>query len=207
MNRSTIKREVDLQILADWVAPGSRILDLGCGRGILLEYLQQTKQAYAVGVDSDGSKIVGCVKRGVPAYQGDILEMLSIYPEGYFDWVLCSRTLHELSDPKTIILKALNVGKHLAIGFVNYGFWLNRLSLLRHGQRALNEVYPEHWYQSRPSNPVNIKGFESFCQTHNLIISRKVALQGDWKTTCCHWPNLMAGYAIYELKLGQSRPD
>jgi len=199
MKRSAVKREVDLQILTDWVQPGSRVLDLGCGRGILLEHLQQTKQAYAVGVDSNGSKIVGCVKRGVPAYQGDILQMMSVYPDGYFDWVLCSRTLHELSQPKATIFKALQVGKRFAVGFVNQGFWQNRWSFFIRGSRVVNEVYPEAWYASRPSNPVSVQDFEDFCRAHDLKISRKVYLGADWKTVCKYCPNLRAGYAIYEL--------
>ena len=199
MKRNTIKREVDLQILTDWVKPESRVLDLGCGRGILLEHLQHVKQVYAVGVDNDSSKVVGCVKRGVPAYQGDILNFMSVYPNGYFDWILCSRTLHELREPKAIIFKALQVGKRLAIGFVNHGFWLNRWNILIHGRKVVNEVYPHPWYESRPSNPVSIQGFEAFCSEHSLRITRKVYLGSDWKTPCHHWPNIMAGYAIYEL--------
>lgn len=199
MKRSAIKREVDLQILSDWIDPDSRVLDLGCGRGILLEHLIDTKGAYAVGIDTDFTKIVGCVKRGVPAYQGDVAETLREYPDGFFDWVLCSRTLHELSEPKAIILEALRVGKRFAVGFVNHGFWLNRWSMLLQGFRVQNEVYPEPWYQSRASNPVSVSGFNAFCSEHGLRISRRVYLSADWRTPCRYFPNLMAGYAIYEL--------
>ena len=85
------------------------------------------------------------------------------------------------------------------MGFVNQGFWLNRWSVLTRGRRVINEVYPEAWYQSRLSNPVSIRGFEDFCCEHELKISRKVYLKADWKTSCNYWPNLIAGYAIYEL--------
>src|SRR5690554_5989617 len=107
MKRQAIKRETDLQIVSDWVEQGARVLDLGCGRGILLEYLHQTRGIYGVGVDNDPQKILGCVKRGVNAYQGDIKQILSEFPDQYFDWVVCSRTLQELNKPKEVLFEAM----------------------------------------------------------------------------------------------------
>lgn len=199
MKRNAIKREVDFQILSDWIEKESRVLDLGCGRGILLEHLTTQKHIYGVGVDNDFSKIVSCVKRGVSAYQGDIGSVLSLYPDDYFDWIICSRTLHELSEPKRIIDEALRVGKHLAIGFINQAFWLNRLSMLVRGRRVMNEVYPKHWYDSRANNAVSVNDFEEFCQSHSIKVNRKAYLGADWKTPCSTLPNLLAGYAIYEV--------
>ena len=79
MNPHTKKRQVDFQIIAQWVRAGERVLDLGCGRGILLEYLRQTKSVNGVGVDNDFDKILSCVKRGVSAYQGDVQELSLIH--------------------------------------------------------------------------------------------------------------------------------
>ncbi len=79
--REQRKQSTDQLILTDWIAPGARVLDLGCGRGLLLEHLQHAKQADVVGVDSDLQSVIGCVERGVPAYQGDILEVLNFYPD------------------------------------------------------------------------------------------------------------------------------
>src|ERR1700677_4873252 len=158
--RHLVKQDTDLHILSDWITPGSRVLDLGCGRGLLLEHLQQAKNAQVMGVDSDLQSVIGCVGRGVPAYQGDILDVLGFYPEGAFDWVVCSRTVQELDQPWRVLERALAVGKYVAVGFVNHGFWLNRWNMLRSGHRVRNEVYPEPWYKSRPSNPVAIADFE-----------------------------------------------
>lgn len=199
MKRAAIKREVDLQILGDWVSPGARVLDLGCGRGIFLEYLRQTKQVYGIGVDNQLDKIAGCVKRGVPVYQGDIEDSLRHFPDGFFDWVVCSRTLQELNRPREVIAKSLRVGKRFAVGFVNFGYWRNRLSLLLEGRRLVNEVFPENWGEGRLLNPVAVGDFEDFCAQEGLTIERRVYLRGDWRTPCQMAPQWLAGYVLYEI--------
>jgi len=194
------KRKVDYATLQDWIEPGSKVLDLGCGRGILLHDLKHAKQIYGVGVDISAEKILGCVKRGVNAFQGDILEVLRQYPDGFFDWVVLSRTMQELDRPLGIVQESLRAGKRVAVGFVNYGYYANRMSLLSKGRNVRNEVYPEDWWQTRPANPISIGEFEYFCQRENIAIQRRVYLKGDWKSPCRRLPGLFAGYAIYELR-------
>lgn len=199
ISRSIIKREVDFQIISEWIEPGSRVLDLGCGRGILLEHLKRTKGVQGVGVDVDFQKILSCIKRGVTVYQGDIEMILKEFPDDFFDWVICSRTLQELEHSVLIIKEALRLSRHMAISFVNQGFWGNRLSILRGGSQVVSKLYPETWDQRRLSKPISIAEFERFCVEQNLQIHRKVYLLGDWKKTCSVLPNLRAGYAIYSI--------
>ncbi len=194
-----LKRTVDMQIIGDWVVPNTRLLDLGCGAGVLLEYLVQTKQVSGVGVDLDFAKITACVRRGVPAYQGDMTAFMSAFPADYFDRVICSRTVHELDDPAAVITAALRVGRALTVGFVNHGFWKNRLDALVRGRKVRNQVYTTEWFESRPSNPVTIADFEYFCAAKNIKIQRRAHLGGDWRSPCRALPNLFAGYALYDL--------
>ena len=107
--------------------------------------------------------------------------------------------MQELDQPWKVLERAMVVGRHVAVGFVNHGFWLNRWNMLWHGHRVRNEVYPEAWYKSRPSNPVEIGDFEDFCQTVGAKVSRRAFLAGDWRTPCSFWPKLLAGYAVYEI--------
>jgi methionine biosynthesis protein MetW len=199
MSKLVEKRTVDMQIIGDWVEPGSRVLDLGCGRGVLLDYLQQTKQVRGIGVDLDFHKILGCVRRGVTAYQGDMEAFLRAFPDHYFDRVICSRTVQELTDPAAVILEALRAGRALTVGFVNHGYWKNRLDAFFRGRKPRNPVYPAEWFESRPANPVSIADFERFCAAKGVRVARRALLRGDWHTPCPLRPNLLAGYALYDL--------
>ncbi|PTY00649.1 methionine biosynthesis protein MetW [Opitutus sp. ER46] len=193
------KRTVDMQIIGDWVEPNTRVLDLGCGAGALLDYLVQSKQVSAVGVDLDFRQITACVRRGLSAYQGEMTEFLRAFPDKHFDRVICSRTVQELSDPTVVILEALRVGRRLTVGFVNHGFWKNRVNMLLRGRKIRNEVYTTEWFESQPANPVTIADFEHFCVVKGIRIVRRVHLGGNWHDPCRALPNLLAGYALYDL--------
>jgi methionine biosynthesis protein MetW len=199
MTKLVEKRTVDMQIIGDWVEPNTRVLDLGCGPGVLLDYLVQTKKVSAVGVDLDFAKITACVRRSLAAYQGDMTEFMRAFPDKHFDRVICSRTVHELDHPATVILEALRVGRTMTVGFVNHAFWKNRLNLLLRGRKIRNQVYTTEWFESRPANPVTIADFEYFCAAKGIRIARRAHLAGDWHTPCHTLPNLFAGYALYDL--------
>jgi methionine biosynthesis protein MetW len=199
MNKVIEKRTVDMQIIGEWVNPGSRVLDLGCGRGTLLHYLVQTKQVSAVGVDLQFDRITACVGLGLSAYQGDMMGFMREFPDRHFDRIICSRTVQELDEPKAVILEALRVGRTVTVGFVNHGYWKNRVDGLIRGRKVRNEVYTTEWFESRPSNPLTIGDFEHFCAVHDIRITRRVHLRGDWRTPCSAVPNLFAGYALYDL--------
>lgn len=193
------KRTTDLEIISEWIEPGQRVLDLGCGRGILLEKLQQTKNIYGVGVDTDPAKVRSCVKRGVNVYHGDAENLMKEFPDGFFDWVVISRTVQELPKPADVLNESLRVGKHLAMGFVNYAYWKNRLAVIAGKIRVKNEVFPYEWEESSPHNPVSISGFEAYCDRAGFRRETTVYLHGDWKTHCNWLPNLRAGYAVYAI--------
>ena len=201
MNSIKNKRQVDFQVIAEWIHHGEKILDLGCGRGVLLEFLKQRNNIYGIGVDLDFDKILSCLKRGVNAYQGDIKSFLNKFDPNSFDRVILSRTIDQLEDPQDIIIKSLEVGKRVTIGFVNNGYWKNRLSSLVYGSRLINEVNPNPWYKSLPSNNFSIREFELFCEDKDISIKKRICFAGDWKTRQKINCNFFAGYAIYDLAL------
>lgn len=199
MTKVVEKRTVDMQIIGEWVEPGSRVLDLGCGKGALLDYLTQTKQVCGVGVDLDFQRITACVARGLSAYQGDMMSFMREFPDRHFDRIICSRTVQELDQPAAVILEALRVGRALTVGFVNHGFWKNRVDMLLRGRKIRNEVYTTEWFESRPTNPLTVADFEYFCDVKGIRIVRRVHLAGNWRTPRRVLPNLFAGYALYDL--------
>ena len=199
MSKLVEKRTVDMEIVGDWVEPNTRVLDLGCGPGVLLDYLVQTKKVSGVGVDLDLARITACVRRGLAAYQGDMTSFMRAFPDKHFDRVICSRTLHELGDPTAVIGEALRVGRALTVGFVNHGYWKNRVDMLIRGRKLRNPVYTTEWFESRPANPVTIADFEHFCAAKGIRIARRAHLAGNWHAPCRALPNLFAGYALYDL--------
>lgn len=200
MDKLPDKRTVDMRIISDWIERNSSVLDLGCGRGVLLEYLIKTKSVFGVGVDWDMGKVRSCIKRGVPAYQGDIGELMKTFPDKFFDRVVCSRTVQELNNPAAVLLEALRLADAVTVGFVNYGYWKNRLHHLVSGSHILNEANPTEWYEAHPTHPISIAEFESFCKRHEITVTRRVYLRGDWETPCDHLQNLLCGYALFEMK-------
>jgi methionine biosynthesis protein MetW len=199
MSKLVEKRTVDMQVIGEWVEPQSRVVDLGCGRGELMAYLVQAKQVSATGVDLDFGQISACVGRGLSAYQGDMTAFMRAFPDRHFDRIICSRTVHELDDPAGVILEALRVGSSVTVGFVNHGFWKNRLNVLFRGRKVRNVVYTTPWHESRPANPLTIADFEDFCREKSIRVARRALLLGDWRTRCPVLPNLLAGYALYDL--------
>lgn len=202
------KRLTDLQWLTNWIEPDAKVLDLGCGRGVLLEYLRQQKNIYPMGVDMDLKKVMHCLHKKLNVFHGDAESLLKEFPDQLFDWVIISRTVQELNNPGKVIRDALRVGRHLAVGFVNFGYWENRLSFILHGDRIQNSVYPKGWSESGLSNHVSIAAFEAFCRNEGITLNRVIYLKGDWATECTLMPNLLAGYALYDLSLNQAKtPD
>lgn len=200
MQRHQIKRKTDVQIITEWIDEGQRILDIGCGRGILLEHLIRSRKVKALGVDTNLDKVQSCIKRGVPVYHGDADTFLDEFPEQFFDWILLSRMIQELTHPGELIKQALRIGKNVAVGFVNQGYWVNRWSTLTTGSRPTNEVFPLSWDSGKPYNPVTIKGFKDYADKNGFRIENSVFLKGDWKTPTTRFPNIFAGYAIFHLK-------
>ena len=180
MSKVVEKRTVDMRVIGEWVEPYARILDLGCGRGELMDYLVQAKQVSATGVDLDFHRISACVRRGLSAYQGDMTEFMRAFPRGHFDRIICSRTVHELNDPAGVILEALRVGTALTVGFVNHGFWKNRINTLFRGRKIRNAIYTTSWPNNWGTCAPNSDGTSPFEQEIVLRTFYKDGSVGDW---------------------------
>ena len=193
------KRQIDANIIAQWVSQGDRVLDLGCGRGVLLDYLKQKKSINGVGVDINFEYILNCVRRGVTAYHGDIRQLLETFEDNMFDCVILSRAVEFVDNPEIILAEGLRVGKHVTVGFLNQGFWKNRLEFLLKGKFGMKDLRPREWYETQRSNPFSVTEFDHFCNAQGIKIKHRKYLSGDMKSECRLLPNLFASYAIYDL--------
>ena len=185
----------DYAIISEIVEPGTKVLDLGCGEGELLEWLAGNKGVEARGVEISGAKVQRAIARGVSVYQGDIDEGLADYPSGAFDYVILSQTLQETRHPLRVLREMLRVGRRAIVAFPNFGHWRMRTAMLAHGQMPKTRQFPHEWYDSPNIHFLTVQDFENLAAQEGLKIERRYYLAGHRKVTFL--PNLLAEVAVY----------
>jgi len=171
----------DYAIISEWVEPRTRVLDLGCGEGELLEWLVQNKGVEARGIEIDSRKVQRAIARGASVFHGDIDEGLSDYPDESFDYVILSQTLQETRRPLHVLREMLRVGRRAIIAFPNYGHWTVRLSLLVRGRAPVTRCFPYEWYDSPNIHFFTIKDFRTLIEEQGWTIEREIFLSGTYR--------------------------
>ncbi len=188
----------DYAIISELVEPDSRVLDLGCGDGGLLEWLAEHKNVEGRGIELDGRKVQHAIARGVSVYQGDIDEGLSGYPDASFDYVILSQTLQESRRPLEVLKEMLRVGRHAIVAFPNFGHWSVRLSMLFTGGAPRTKCFPHAWYESPNIHFLTIRDFENLTRSQGWTVDRKIFLSGRRVGTM--FANLMAEVAVFLVR-------
>jgi methionine biosynthesis protein MetW len=170
---------VDLQLIADMIEPGTRVLDVGCGNGALLEYLWREKQVDARGIEISTQGVQACVSAGLSVVQGDVEEDLYNYPDGAFDYVILSQTLQAMMDPKAMIEQMTRIGKHVIVSLPNFAYWRLRLYIMFKGRMPVSENLPYEWYDTPNIHFCTIRDFVNLAKAMGLTIERSLFLDDE----------------------------
>ncbi len=197
---------VDLQIIADKVSPGARVLDIGCGDGALLDYLVHFKQVDGRGIELSQAGVNNCVRQGLSVIQGDADTDLKDYPTGAFDYVILSQTLQATFDPKGVIEQLVRIGKRAIVSFPNFGVWHVRLKLLYGGQMPVTDSLEHAWYETPNIHLCTITDFVELCDDLGVTIEQGMVLDARGRPRGVRAPgflsNLMGEQGLFVLKRG-----
>jgi methionine biosynthesis protein MetW len=188
----------DYAIIGELVEPNTKVLDLGCGDGELLQWLAGNKGVEARGIEIEGARVQRAIGRGVSVYQGDIDEGLVDYPAQTFDYVILSQTLQESRHPLKVLQEMLRVGRHAIVTFPNYGHWSVRLAHLFSGRAPQTKLFPYNWYDSPNIHFLTVKDFEELVKAEGWVVERKIFLSGHYLGKL--FPNLMAAVAVFQVR-------
>lgn len=189
----------DLAIIAEHIAPGSRILDVGCGDGALMAALRDTKGVDARGLELDAGNVAAAVSRGLSVIQGDADVDLAEYPDASFDYAILSQTLQTAHRPDVVLDHLLRIGRRAFVSFPNFAHWRVRMSLLWGGRMPVTRLLPERWYDTPNIHHVTIDDFRRFVGERGIEVEGAWFLSGD-KRAVSAAANILAEHAVFQLR-------
>lgn len=192
----------DLDIIEPWIEPGSRVLDLGCGDGTLLDYLHQHKQVSGYGLEINPEHIEHCISRGVNVIEQDLDQQgLSNFRDATFDTVLMTQALQAVRRPEQVLEEMLRLGKEGIVTFPNFGYWRLRWYLMRRGRMPMSSTLPHTWYNTPNIHLCTFKDFEALCYQHHIRIKSRTVVDDEHRFRWFNrlWPNMLGQIAIYRV--------
>jgi methionine biosynthesis protein MetW len=193
----------DLQVVASWIEPGAKVLDLGCGSGALLEHLTREKGVRATGIEQSEDKVAECLSKGLSVLHGDVNEEILDYADDAFDYVILSQTLQQVFDPARLISQMLRAGGKGIVSFPNFAHYAIRLQLMLFGRAPISKELPYGWHDTPNIRVIPIKDFRRFCREQGFHIQSEVAIRTphheERGKVVRIMPNLRAIYGIFLL--------
>lgn len=201
---NTMNLRPDLKVIAALIAPGSLVLDIGCGSGELLHYLAEEKQVEGRGIDLNQQKVAQAIGRGLSVIHGDADEDLAYYPDNAYDYVISSQTLQAMKHPREVLTQMARAGKQVIVSVPNFGYWRNRLYLGLKGKMPMSETLSYPWYETPNIHFCTLTDFIALCEDMRLTIKERHAVSGEK----CTWTfrgksasaNLMAQEGVFLLE-------
>ena len=192
---------LDLAHIQKWIAPGSRVLDLGCGDGEFLDLLARERQVNGTGLEIDEDNITSAVRRGLNIVQQNMDEGLANFPDNSFDTVVMAHALQAVHYPDRVLEEMLRIGNEGIVTFPNFGHWSCRLHLISRGRMPVSRFMPYNWYDTPNIHFCTVRDFESLCEERGIrILARDMVGNTQRRPMLAGaWPNLFALTAIYHI--------
>lgn len=186
----------DYEVIASWIQPGERVLDLGCGDGGLLKYLQQVRQVRGYGVEKETERVMAAIGNGINVLQLDLEQGLAGIEDDSFDHVIMSLSLQAMHNTQRILAEMLRVGHEAVVSFPNFGYWRHRQSILN-GRMPVSESLPHQWFNTPNVRFFTIADFDALCELNGIAVRERLAF--DEGKLVLDEPNFLASVAVYRL--------
>ncbi len=195
---------LDLRLIAEMIEPGSRVLDIGCGDGALIDELTRMRGCDARGLEIDMAEVAQTVARGLPVMHGDADSDLQHYPDRAFDYVVLSRTLQAVEQPREVLRQMLRISERAIVSFPNFGHWQLRLQLLIGGKMPMTSVWARPWYETPNIHPCTISDFFALCEKEGYAVERWLAIdeagrKSPWRRFS-GLANIFGEQALFQLR-------
>jgi methionine biosynthesis protein MetW len=169
----------EFKIISDLIDENSHVLDVGCGDGILMEFLLKEKKVNIRGIEISKNKVQNCIAKGLTIIEGNAEDDLKQFPDKSFDYVILSQTLQAFLNPEKVINELLRIGKQAIVTIPNFGYWKIRLHLLLKGTMPVTKTLPDEWYNTPNIHLCTIKDFVFFSKDKNFRLSKSIALKDN----------------------------
>ncbi len=186
----------DFDVIARWIDPGEKVLDLACGDGSLLRHLMSVRDVQGYGVENDIDNLTACIGNGINVIQVDLEKGLAGFEDGFFDHVIMSLSLQAIHNTQGILAEMLRVGREAVVSFPNFGYWRHRQSILN-GRMPVSESLPHQWFNTPNVRFFTIADFEALCELNGIEVRERLAFDEGQQVT--DEPNFLASVAVYRL--------
>ncbi len=192
-----IVERADFDLIASWVKPNERVLDLGCGDGSLLKRLIEERGAFGYGIEREEAGVLAAIAQGINVIQGDLEQGLAGFDDDTFNHVVLSRTLQTVRHTERLLTEMLRVGREAVVSFPNFAYWKNRVAVMN-GRMPVSEDLPYEWFNTPNLRFFTLLDFEALCAKMQLVIRERQVLDEAGRLVVAG-PNFLGSLAVYRL--------